>query len=1088
MDRPVNVTRSPWTVPVQQIAIDNLSGLRVARVLQAWGHVQLGRSGESTRRGAIEVTAEFTKGDTVRRCADPGAIGVVQEVLWDSQDEEYYARVMFANGLRTIPITDLEPFGSMSQGDMWSSISDLKLAPAARFRRLITWERLRKPATPIVAAFGTARAKLYPYQFKPLLKFLNHPDHRILIADDVGLGKTIEAGYILREWRARNGLERALILVPARLRTKWKSELKKRFDEEFELVASRDIVHHLREMAKGREPEPFRWIASYESMRRREVVELLDEVQPPIDLVVLDEAHRVRNSQTAQYQVARTLSRTADGLVFLTATPVQTGLDNLYTLLNLLEPERYGYARTFEEQIEANRPVVRAAQLVSAGDYAAAAEELESMANSPHTSRLAREEVFRAVVRRLRSAHELGRVERVALQRDIDDFSLTGHVISRTRKVEVMKDRPVRVPQNPRIVLTPDEEAIYDSVRAITRLLYPDSAAWGQSMAALMAFRYTASCIPAGAAYMRERLQRDGVLWDDAIASVETDGDLEDDEYGGPGATGNSEDIAVHIANVLRRCPAPGTDSKYQVFAKTLAEIWRDDRQAGRVQRKVIVFSYFRRTLRYLDEQLTRERITHRVIHGGVGMEDREARVEDFLSDPGVNVLLSSEVGGEGLDLQRASVVVNYDLPWNPMVVEQRIGRIDRIGQKQQRLTIVNLISDQTVEERILYRLYDRIDVFRGSIGELEDILGPADVTRLMAEALRGDLTEEQLERQVDQTADQIERSRLQAKRLASNVDGLLAADQAFLDELDALLDRRRVPMQDDLYDLLVGFLEDQYEGIGIDGRPRDGRGSLQLGHRARGDFRRWAQKQSGWEATRVATRADRGNLPFTMSPDAAMTYPRTEFVQHRHPLIQFAVDRQRDEFEPHTRSFGIALSSRAFESGPWLMGVWRIDSTGRRVNCQVEVVAQHLVSNRVLVGESAEDLLIAAVHEGRELDPRPALSAGLLDGGLDAIKQRFHAVFRETRDAGQQMAQRRHARMRATWEATLRLRLDRAANRLRDRRSTGAADFSIRMAEAQLRKREEELRVKLDEFARTPEPRYEYEDLAAALVVVRMP
>src|SRR5262249_49766691 len=154
---------------------------------------------------------------------------------------------------------------------------------------------------------------------------------------------------------------------------------------------------------------------------------------------------------------------------------------------------------------------------------------------------------------------------------------------------------------------------------------------------------------------------------------------------------------------------ADGTDSKFDEFCNSLQIIWREDDERKRPHRKVVVFSYFRRTLEYLSKKLRGMGITNQMIHGGISIDDRERAIDTFLSSQGTNILLTSEVGGEGVDLQRASIVINYDLPWNPMVVEQRIGRVDRIGQKEKRIVILNLVVKDSIEERVLQRLLKKI-------------------------------------------------------------------------------------------------------------------------------------------------------------------------------------------------------------------------------------------------------------------------------------------------------------------------------------------------------------------------------------------
>src|SRR5262249_34966909 len=206
-----------------------------------------------------------------------------------------------------------------------------------------------------------------------------------------------------------------------------------------------------------------------------------------------------------------------------------------------------------------------------------------------------------------------------------------------------------------------------------------------------------------------------------------------------------------------------------------------------------IVFSYFRGTLRYLERRLAELQVSTRVIHGLIPVPEREQLIDEFLRNPNIRVLVSSEVGSEGLDLQQASVVINYDLPWNPMVVEQRIGRIDRLGQESPVLTILSLVLSDTIEDRILYRLYERIGIFEETIGEIEPILGE-QIERLAVAALRNELTPEEQERQADQAADAFLREQREGRTLQQQSDQLIAGDQAFLDEIQSLIGERRVP------------------------------------------------------------------------------------------------------------------------------------------------------------------------------------------------------------------------------------------------------------------------------------------------------
>ena len=188
------------------------------------------------------------------------------------------------------------------------------------------------------------------------------------------------------------------------------------------------------------------------------------------------------------------------------------------------------------------------------------------------------------------------------------------------------------------------------------------------------------------------------------------------------------------------------SDSKYKELRKFLHNQLEEN-----FSEKFVVFAYFRGTLQYLKHRLAQDNIQSVLIMGGMGDEKKEI-LQSFSRPDGPSVLLSSEVGSEGIDLQFCRFLVNYDLPWNPMKVEQRIGRLDRLGQQAERIVIVNLVVNDTVEDRILYRLYERISLFETTIGNLEEILGEM-TSHLILELLQPSLNEEDREKKAEEVA-----------------------------------------------------------------------------------------------------------------------------------------------------------------------------------------------------------------------------------------------------------------------------------------------------------------------------------------------
>ncbi len=1021
----------------------------------------------------------------VRRKTDASAVGQVVESRWNDQREDWVVQVQFGDGRRGLPASGLVAFDAHRR-NLWQDLQDGALGSHRQFVTLMTHERLKHPPAAIGNALGSARARFYPYQFKPLLKFLDHPSHRVLVADDVGLGKTIEAGYILREWRARREVANVLVVVPARLRTKWQNELNTKFGESFEIVNAGKVRSVLRRVADGATLDPFAWVASYESLRDDQIVELLTDLELPLDMVILDEAHRVRNVGTNQYKLARALAAGAEAAVFLTATPVQTKLEDLFRLLDLLDPGAYGSETTFSDILAANHPIVRAARLAAAGLFPEAVAELSLVGLNPHTIKLFQDPAFKDVVDRLEHAKDPAREDQIRLQQEISDFSLTGAIISRTRKSEVMVDRPIRKAQTPELPMSSAERAIYQAVAKFVRVIFPLAVGWGQQMAALQFYRITASCIPAAAEMMGRKLKGEG--WR-ALADAVL-GDVDDEEQDESPHTFTNQQVAMmpeverELLSALGRAPSREEDQKYLQLRRILHEGWREDRQAGKAARKIVVFANFRGTLLYLSRSLTEDGVQTRLIHGLVSIPDREARIAEFLDMRDVNVLLSSEVGGEGLDLQSANTVVNYDLPWNPMVVEQRIGRVDRIGQNSPTIHIVSLVLQGTIEQRIVARLYDRIGLFEQTIGEIDQILGDK-VEELVVEALSGRLSDAESEQRALDTADALCRQITDLEQVNRRTDDLISADQALLDEVERLQKRRRVPEPREIETLLLQFLEPRYPGVRLEGDAVRGVGMLELPPAVRRDFAEWARVASP-DGVKWNGRLGVGILSLTFDAEVALRHSaaRVEHIQARHPLVQFAVHRLTDEIKRQGESFAVRLRSADVPQGTWAVGVWALDVQGTRRERRLGVVAAEVGGARLLLGDEAEALLVEALASGAELDPRPVLDADDLTAVVDRLKSAMGDTTGASVRTGKEAEGRRLARRRATWSNTLERHVDRQRELLERLRREGKRESVLKMHAGKLQKMDAELRAKVAELSAEPEFDIEEQEICALLIV----
>jgi superfamily II DNA or RNA helicase len=999
---------------------------------------------------------------------------------WNSQLEEWGYSVQFGSQIRFVPESVLQPFEAVQTP--WEALRSNRLSGIRHFIVALTFHRLRSPPARIAHSFATARTVFYPHQFKPLLKFLDNPGKRLLIADDVGLGKTIEAGYILRELEAHEDVERVLIIVPARLQTKWKRELQNRFNETFEIVKGNELIKQAERLRRGKEVEPFRWITSYESARPDEVSSALDETKLPIDVLIFDEAHRMRNPDTLQHTLGTKLCEgSADSVILLSATPVQNRLEDLWHILRMLSPLEFDNWPVFADQMQSNRHVItaQAALARAPADFQAARSALSLFFQSRAGTLLESSVYGQSIMERL-DGDARGRAEVVELQADIGRLSPIAHIICRTRKPEAVTSRAVRDARWMRVLLRQDERDIYQSIQGLCRTAYSSSGdSWGFQMSLMMAYRITASCIPAAMLYFAERL---GANLGPSL--------LNDEVEEGEAVGADSEAYMIwpqEVRDTLLQVVAQYRisakhDSKLIEFVNALLLIWADDDQHGRPRRKIVVFSFFRRTLQYLTRQLTARDVPNRMIHGGIPLADREVAIDDFLDNPEVRVLLTSEVGGEGLDLQRACVVINYDLPWNPMVVEQRIGRVDRIGQESDRIVILNLVVEDSIEERVIQRLLEKIDIFRTSIGEMDDIVGE-EIERITGQALRGELSDLELKRVVEERGNAIAIRLHEAKQMLSKVDHLLASDQGLIDEINQVIGERQIPAERELLCFLNQFLAGRFPGCQLP--PDVERKVVSLDLQPLAQSLEAAAQSLGVDALSLARRVNSGLIPITLSREAGYNHPRAELIHLNHPLTRFAIAELQASGERPCAAFQLKLeSSSILTPGRYAFLIASVQIKGERPRTKLAAVFVSREDHRLWTDSSDTiPVMIEILEDGRDCEAEAPLSSevGVIEGrlmeGLEQLKAEW-----EGREQKLDQARREH--QIASRRATLEFLVARAKNRLVGLEAR-AGDFAVRMARARVAKAQRDLDGLLATQTPTQWEALEHEEIAVGLLEV---
>ncbi|MGX5653298.1 helicase-related protein [Geodermatophilus nigrescens] len=737
---------------------------------------------------------------------------------------------------------------------------------ARRLSATLTREKLAGSFTDTVFSFRATRTLFRAYQFRPVIRMLESGKSRILIADEVGLGKTIEAGLVWTELEARAAADRVLVVCPASLVAKWRNEMEQHFRFQLTELSGGTLHEFEQRMQENRLPRRFAHVISIERLRTWDALSDLVGFAEPLSLAIVDEAHIMRNSGTRSFATGSLLGEWAEALVLLTATPINLRNEDLFNLLELLTPGEFGEGVALEAQLEPNTVLNRLSGLLTRADVDGVGRRvvLDELGGLTFGKPLRRRPEY-SFLRKLVAHDRLTPRQVVEARRYIGDLNVLSSVLTRTRRVEVDEKKAVREARDARIQWTEREERFYAAYIDWCRAR-AEAAGVPVGFAMQMPMRLASACLPAA---------RDQVLYWDRDGGQVIDEDA-DAAAGDPPATPR---LRPH-AELLAAAHALGAiDSKYAEFEPKLLDVLSTNRRA-------LVFTFSRPTLQYLARRLgSKCRVA--VLHGGVPREKRHEIIADFRAGA-YDVVLANRVASEGLDFEFCSVVVNYDLPWNPMEVEQRIGRIDRIGQAEDKIVILNLWCPAALDEQIKERLLTRIGVFEGSIGALEPI-----VTRHLSE-LRDAVFDFRLSRvereeKADATLAAMEAQRSSLEDLASASPFLLAAttsDVAGLEQ-DIVSTGRYVGSAELLY-----LLEDWAHTcdapapvVSGDGLTLRLRGNREMADRLSRLVSAGRLRAHEVESYQAALRNE-GEWYLALDHEAARTSRSADLLSARHPLV----------------------------------------------------------------------------------------------------------------------------------------------------------------------------------------------------------
>lgn len=823
----------------------------------------------------------------VRLVGDPTRIGFVTGRRRPSRTgtgERF--QVKFADATSWIPEDQIEPLPADRENPI-DLLQAGKLGRAVDLRRALTHVRLTGRLADVIYSMETTNTDFYSYQFKPVLRFLHSPSNALLIADEVGLGKTIEAGLIWTELRSRFDLRRLLVLCPAMLREKWERELADKIGVSADRVNATQLLRYL--TAPEAAVRGYALICSLEGARPHRkwqdekrstsgaarlarFLRSQEHENPIIDLLVIDEAHYLRNPESRTNELGSLLRPVSDHVLFLTATPIHNYNQDLFALLQLLDGDTFERESDLRLILEASQPLVKARDLVLSPNLTVdgVANLLDRAEAHPLLAGSRQLELLRQQI------EDPGRLAdrdaRADFARRIEMINPMAYVITRTRKRDVKEWRVIREPIAEKIPMTSVEEDFYETVTdfvidyALTRdvnerfLLATPQRQMSSSMAATL----------------RAWQQRRANIDDTAAASQER-GQKARDEMG------------PLVREIIQRAPSFGDvdelvahDSKYARLRSIFTAFFREH-----PDEKIVLFSTYRETLNYLGERLSEDGVENVVMHGGVS-EPKERILRRFQTDRRVRVLLSSEIGSEGIDLQFASVVVNYDLPWNPMRIEQRIGRLDRLGQQAQKILIWNLFYDSTIDSRIYSRLYAKLDLCRQALGDFEAVLGD-EIRDLTTDLLSGHLTPIQQEKRIDQTAQALANLREDQEQLESEAAHLVAYGDYILNQVRAARDMHRWITGADLRVYVIDFFKFHYPGCTfqqID--EHDDTFEVKLSAAAKQALEAFIRGRNLFTATRLTSSSSapvKCRFENRTTIDAAFS---VELLSQFHPLVRF--------------------------------------------------------------------------------------------------------------------------------------------------------------------------------------------------------
>ena len=512
-----------------------------------------------------------------------------------------------------------------------------------------------------------------PHQLHVLNRAMETNNIRYILADEVGLGKTIEAGMIIRELKSRGLVSRILVVCPTGLVTQWASEMQEKFHEKFQVIlpSDYDTIRRLTDNddVYGQFDQVISPMDSIKPIEKHagwseEKVEKYNEeriysiINSGWDLIIIDEAHRVAGSsgEVARYKLGNLLAQASPYLLLLSATPHNGKTEPFLRLIRLLDADAFPNAKSIvREQV---------------APFLIRTEKREAIDNNGNL-------LFK---NRITHLVTISWDERNNLQREL--YEMVSSYVAKTYN-KALRNRKKNM-------------CLIFLLIIMQRMVTSSTAAIRQSLERrLNVLLEQRTCVGNLREEDLDELNiEDGV--EDALEAISLDMELEIEEL-------------KQIISLAKQAQFQNQDAKVEPLLNEIDAILSEDST-----QKVIIFTEFVATQTYLQELLVNRGYTVTILNGGMSIDERNAAMQEFKAS--TSIFISTDAGGEGLNLQFANIIINYDLPWNPMKIEQRCGRVDRIGQ-QRDVHIYNFIVGETVENRVREVLEEKLSVILKEMG-----------------------------------------------------------------------------------------------------------------------------------------------------------------------------------------------------------------------------------------------------------------------------------------------------------------------------------------------------------------------------------